>query len=139
MSGQRDPHARAARALSGNSAPCEPPADPRWDPSAALRTADAPPADRRDLRRFLGRLEVGVRARGVVGDVDHLGDLRDGPFERDLDPLPKRDVDLGAALAAATQLDIGGATANLEQVDKATVRRDRGIDLPVEDLLDASR
>jgi len=75
----------------------------------------------------------------VVGDIDHLSDLGDGGFDRHFDPLPERDVDLGATLTAATQLDIRGTTAHLEQVDEATVRRDGGIDLPVEHLLDAGR
>src|SRR3989475_5762949 len=86
------------------------------------------------LGRFLGRLEVGVRARGVVGDIDDLGDLWDGGLDRDLDPLPQRDIDLGATLTAAAQLDIGGTTAHFEQVDEAAVRGDRGVDLPVEHL-----
>src|SRR5207248_6067659 len=93
----------------------------------------------RDLGRFLRRLEVGVRARGVVGDVDHFADLRYRRLDRDLDPLPERDVDLGATLAATAQLHIRGTAANFEQVDEATMCGDRGIDLPIEYLLDARR
>ena len=75
----------------------------------------------------------------MVGDIDHLDDLRDSRFDRHLDALPERDIDLGATLAAAAQLDVRDTSANLEQVDNATMRGDRGVDLPIEHLLDASR
>src|SRR5205814_8850125 len=136
---QRGPHARAARALPRTSRARHPPADARRDPGSALRTPHAAAAHRRDLGGFLRRLKVRVRARGVVGNVDHLGDLWHRRLDRDLDPLPKRDVNLATTLAATTQLHIRGTTANLEQVDEATMRSHRGIDLPIEYLLDARR
>jgi len=52
---------------------------------------------------------------------DDPGDFRNGGFDRDLDPLAQGDVDLGAALAAAAQLDVGGPISDLEQVDKAAM------------------
>src|SRR5437899_1990697 len=103
--------------------------------SLLLRSADAPAPDRGDLRGFLRRLKVRVHARGVVGGIDHLGDLGNRGLDGDLDPLPQRYVDLRAPLAAAAQLHIGRAVAHLEQVDIAAMGRDRGIDLPVEHLL----
>ena len=75
----------------------------------------------------------------MVCDIDHLGDLRHGGLDRDFDPLSQRHVHLRTALAAAAQLDIRGAVAHLEQIDIATMRRHRWIDLPVENLLDAGR
>src|SRR5207248_9575963 len=91
------------------------------------------------LGGFLRRLEVRVGARRVVRHIDDLSDLRDRRLDRHFDALAESDIDLGAALAAATQLNIRGRTAHLEQIDEAAMGCDRGIDLPVEHLLDASR
>src|SRR5918997_5180839 len=84
---------------------------------------------------LLRGLEVGIRAGGVVGHVDHLGDLRHRVLEGHLDPLPEGDGRHAAPLAAAAQSQICGAALNRHQVGPAPVRRDRRVDVPVQYLL----
>jgi hypothetical protein len=52
-------------------------------------------------RLFLGLLEVGVGAGGVVGDVDDVVDLGDGLGDRYFDALAEGDCGHAAALASA--------------------------------------
>jgi hypothetical protein len=52
---------------------------------------------------LLGGLEVGVGARGVVGNVDHVDDLWHRLGDRDLDALAEGDGRHAAPLTAATQ------------------------------------
>ena len=75
----------------------------------------------------------------MVRGIDHLGDLGNGCLDGDLDPLTQGHIDLCASLATAAKLDVGRAIAHFEQIDIAAMGRDRGIDLPVEDLLHAGR
>ncbi len=73
----------------------------------------------------------------MVSRVDDRDDLGDRIPDRDLDALAERDIDLGAALAAASEGDIGRAVPDFEQVDDTAVRRDARVHLAVEDILDA--
>src|SRR6478609_8326959 len=91
--------------------------NPQWnDPGSrsAIRSALNLPAARPARlphagvsRLLLGRLVVGVRARGVVGDVDDAGDHGNRLAQRDLDALAQGDRHHPAADAAAAQAQVG--------------------------------
>src|SRR2546425_9361087 len=72
----------------------QPPRTPRCGTSWWAATAGG-------VELFLRGLEVGVRARGVIGDVDDASDCGHHLREHPLDPLAQRDVGHAAALASA--------------------------------------
>src|SRR5205814_10592267 len=76
----------------------------------------------------------GVRAAGVVGHVDHVGDLGDRLLDHDLDPLGQRDAGHAAALTAAGEAQVRGFLLHGDEFGVATVGGDTGVDLRVEHL-----
>src|SRR5437660_2614776 len=83
---------------------------------------------------LLGCLEVGVRSAGVVGDVDHVHDLRHRFADGDLDALRKGDRGQATALAASAEAEVGGVLLHGHKLGGATVGGDGGVDLLLEYL-----
>src|SRR5581483_8893127 len=82
------------------------------------------------------RSVVRVRADGVVGGVDHLGDLGDGAEDRSLDALAQRHGGQRATVAAAAHRDVRGRAFDTHDRRVAAVRGDRRVHLLVEELAD---
>src|SRR5262249_23698824 len=90
----------------------------------------------RAAARSLRPRVVGVAPRGVVGGVEDLADERREVANGLLDSLLERDVGGAAPLAAASEAQVDVVAAHVDQLDVAAVLRDRGIDLPVEEVAD---
>src|SRR5439155_2362234 len=84
--------------------------------------------------RFARRV-VGVAPGGVIGRVEDFGDLGDLFLDQSLDPLLQRDVRGAAALAAAAHLKIDPVVLHVDELDKAAVAGNRGVDRGIEQLL----
>src|SRR6266487_3286402 len=82
---------------------------------------------------FLGGLEVGVCAGGVIGDVAHRRHvLRQHP----LDALPERDVGHPAALTAAAHPQHDDGVLDIDELDASAVACHHRVHLLVEHLGD---
>src|SRR5215510_389580 len=105
----------------------------RWRRSLAAlgMTARALP-----LALSLGGRVVRIPSGGVVGGVEDLSDPGDQVADRLLDSLLQRDVGGAAALAAASQAEVDVVPAHVDQLDVASVRGDRRVDLPLEQIAD---
>src|SRR6266545_7968961 len=81
---------------------------------------------------FFGCLEVGVRAGGVIGDVDDAADRGDELREHPLDALPQRDIRHAAPLTAAAHAQHHDGVLHVDELDSPAVARDHRVHLLVE-------
>src|SRR6267143_1814238 len=106
-----------------------------WAAGATTGSVTSPARPR--LRRGLGfaRRVVRVGARGVVGRVQHFRDLGELFLDQPLDPRLQRDVGGTTTLTAAAHLEIDAIVLDIDQLDKAPVTGNRGIDHRFDQLL----
>src|SRR6266566_5771020 len=85
---------------------------------------------------FFGGLEVGVCARGVIGDVDDPADRGHKLREHAFDALPQGDVGHAASLASAAHPEHHDGILHVDQLDAPAVARDHRVHLFFEDFRD---
>src|SRR5262249_14638305 len=108
--------------------------DPRvfpvdWLAVEVLKPAAGDPADRCTPLPGASSLgfEVRVRAAGVVGGVDHLGDLWYRVQDHRLDALTQGDGGQPAALTAAAEIEVGDRFLHGDKVGAAAVAAIAGL------------
>src|SRR5258706_12328417 len=83
---------------------------------------------------FFGGLEVGVCARGVIGDVDDPADRGHKLRQHAFDALPERDAGHPAALTAAAHPQPDDGVLDVDEPDAPAVARDHRVHLVFEYL-----
>jgi hypothetical protein len=78
----------------------------------------------------------GVSAALVIGYVEYVGDLRNVLLDRYFDTLLEGGLRHGATLAAAAHGDEGRVAVDRDQCGESTVRRNRRVDLVLDNGLD---
>src|ERR1700693_360243 len=98
-----------------------------------MRCSSSGSTDNREL--LCGRV-IGVASGRVVGRVEDLADAGDEVADRFFDSLLEGHVGGAAALAAASEAEVHVVLLDIDQLDEAAVRGDRGVDLALEQVAD---